>query len=59
MKERIAAESENRAVDDQKKQDRENAANNMRNRAMESLVQTKKRKESDDSDNEGRKLKKR
>ena len=58
MKERIAAESENRAVDDQKKQDRENAAD-MRNRAMESLGQTKKRKESDDSENEGRKLKKR
>ena len=58
MKERIAAESENRAVDDQKRQDRENAAN-MRNTAMESLLQTKKRKESDDSDNEGRTLKKR
>ncbi|KAK2552518.1 hypothetical protein P5673_026359 [Acropora cervicornis] len=53
-----AAESENRAVDDQKKQDRENAAD-MRNRAMESLGQTKKRKESDDIENEGRKLKKR
>ncbi|KAK2564477.1 hypothetical protein P5673_011919 [Acropora cervicornis] len=53
-----AAESENRAVDDQKKQDKENAAD-MRNRAMESLGQTKKRKESDDSENEGRKLKKR
>ena len=53
-----AAESENRSVDDQKKQDRENAAD-MRNRAMESLGQTKKRKESDDSENEGRKLKKR
>ena len=58
MKERIAAESENRAVDDQKKQDRENAAD-MRIRAMESLGQTKKRKQSDESDNEGRKLKKR
>ena len=53
-----AAESENRAVDDRKKQDRENAAD-MRNRAMESLGQTKKRKESDDIENEGRKLKKR
>ena len=53
-----AAESENRAVDDQKKQDRENAAD-MRNRAMASLGQTKKRKESDDSENEGRKLNKR
>lgn len=39
-----AAESENRAVDGQRKQDRENAAD-MRNRAMESLGQTKKRKE--------------
>ena len=57
MKERIAAESENRTVDDQKKKDRENAAD-MRNRAMESHGQTKKRKESDDSDNDGRKLKK-
>ena len=53
-----AAESENRAVDEQKKQDRENAAD-MRNRAIESVRQTKKRKESDDSENEGRKLKKR
>lgn len=52
------AESENRAVDDQKKQDRENAAD-MRNRVMESLGQTKKRKESDDSENEGRTLQKR
>ena len=43
-----AAESENREVDDQKKQDRENAAD-MRNREMESLGQTMKRKESDDS----------
>ena len=58
MRERIAAESENGAVDDQKKQDGENAAG-MRIRAMESLGQTKKRKESDDSDIEGRKLIKR
>ena len=36
------------AADDQKKQDRENAAD-MRNREMESLGQTMKRKESDDS----------
>ena len=47
-----AAESENRAVDDQTKQDRENEAD-MRNRAMESLGQTKKSKEADDSENEG------
>ena len=39
------AGSEQRVVDDQNKQDRENAAD-MRNRAMESIGQTKKGKES-------------
>ncbi|CAH3141444.1 unnamed protein product, partial [Porites lobata] len=53
-----AAESEQRVVDDQKKQDRENATD-MRKRAMESIGQTKKRKESNDDENEGRKFKKR
>ena len=53
-----AAESEQRVVDDQKKQDRENATD-MRKIAMESIGQTKKRKESNDNENEGRKFKKR
>ena len=56
--EREDAESEQRVVDDQKKQDRENATD-MRKRAMESIGQTKKRKESNDNENEGRKFKKR
>ncbi|CAH3161589.1 unnamed protein product, partial [Porites lobata] len=56
--EKDAAESEQRVVDDQKKQDRENATD-MRKRAMESIGQTKKRKESNDDENEGRKFKKR
>ena len=53
-----AAESEQRVVDDQKKQDRENATD-MRKSEMESIGQTKKRKESNDDENEGRKFKKR
>ncbi|CAH3153838.1 unnamed protein product, partial [Porites lobata] len=56
--EKDAAESEQRVVDDQKKQDRENATD-MRKIAMESIGQTKKRKESNDDENEGRKFKKR
>ena len=45
-------------VDDQKKQDKENATD-IRKTAMESIGQTKKRKESHDDENEGRKFKKR
>ena len=52
-----AAESEQREVNDQKKQDRENAAD-MRNKAMESLGQTQKRKEAEDDESGGRKTKK-
>ena len=53
-----AVESEQRAADDQKKQDKENAAE-MRNRAMETFGQSKKRKEPEGNENEERKLKKR
>ena len=53
-----AAQSEQRVVDDQKKQDKENVTD-MRKRAMESIGQTKERKESNDDENEGRTFKKR
>ena len=58
MQRENAAESEQRVVDDQKKQDKKNATD-MRKRAMESIGQTNKRKEFNDDENEGRKLKKR